>query len=139
MLWTRRCRIVMEHGFFEPSDMFTLCSRLTMDFARCKDARLDDRADCPVRIGVANRVWIKPRWGWVKANADGNALVDDILELLSRDWEITVRKIPREMNKVKDALARSLCDGPMRVLLFVVPPIELGHLVLWINKVLMML
>ncbi|KAK8579514.1 hypothetical protein V6N12_069838 [Hibiscus sabdariffa] len=101
MSWKRRCRFVMEHGFFEPNDMFTLCSRLAMEFARCKDA------------------WL-----------GGNALVDDIQEFLSQDWKIIIRKIPMEMNKVTDALARSSLDGSMRVLLFNVPSIGVQHLVL---------
>ncbi|KAK8532177.1 hypothetical protein V6N12_053623 [Hibiscus sabdariffa] len=88
MLWKRQCRFVMESGFIESSDIFTLCSLLTMDFARC------------------------------------NALVDDIRELLSRDWEVIIRKIPTGMNKVMDALAWLLRDGLMGVLLFNVPPIE---------------
>ncbi|KAK8481796.1 hypothetical protein V6N11_046116 [Hibiscus sabdariffa] len=40
MLWKRRCRFAMEPGFVESSDMFTLCSRLAKDFARCNAARL---------------------------------------------------------------------------------------------------
>ncbi|KAL4387592.1 hypothetical protein GQ457_09G011930 [Hibiscus cannabinus] len=40
MLWKRHCRFVMEPGFVELRDMFTLCSRLTKVFALCKDACL---------------------------------------------------------------------------------------------------
>ncbi|KAK8476450.1 hypothetical protein V6N11_013969 [Hibiscus sabdariffa] len=78
-LWKKRCRFVMEPGFFELS---------------------------------------------------GNVVVDDIHKLLSRDWEVIIRKIPREMNKVADALAQSSRDDPMRLLLFDVPSIEVQHLVL---------
>ncbi|KAL4388650.1 hypothetical protein GQ457_09G011920 [Hibiscus cannabinus] len=60
----------------------------------------------------------------------GNALVDDIRDLLSRDWEVIIRKIPKEMNKVTDALARLPRDGLVGVVLFDGSLITALHLVL---------
>ncbi|KAK8575263.1 hypothetical protein V6N12_062939 [Hibiscus sabdariffa] len=47
------------------------CVESAKDFAHYKDARLRDRVAHLVRSGVVNMVWLKPRRGWVKANADG--------------------------------------------------------------------
>ncbi|KAK8519465.1 hypothetical protein V6N12_025503 [Hibiscus sabdariffa] len=56
---------------------------------------------------------------WRNSGAlSGNALVDDTHDLLSREWDVVIRRISRDMNKVADALVFSLCDGSVGVLLF---------------------
>ncbi|KAK8534741.1 hypothetical protein V6N12_057385 [Hibiscus sabdariffa] len=102
-VWNRSIRPSRLLEFMRlPFDTWFMTNR-PMDFARCKDTRLGDMVDCHVGINVANRVWIKSR--------QGNTLVDDIREL-SPDWEVIIRTIPWEMNKVADALARSSRDCP---------------------------
>ncbi|KAK9019016.1 hypothetical protein V6N11_034058 [Hibiscus sabdariffa] len=45
----------------------------------------------------------------------GNAIVEDIHEMLSRDLIVVIHKISRDSNKLVDALAGSMRDGPVGV------------------------
>ncbi|KAL4388122.1 hypothetical protein GQ457_09G023520 [Hibiscus cannabinus] len=40
----------------------------------------------------------------------GHAIVDDIHDLLSKEWHVTIHCIPRNMNKIADSLVVSMRD-----------------------------
>ncbi|KAK8986635.1 hypothetical protein V6N11_010189 [Hibiscus sabdariffa] len=91
--------------------------------------------------------WSLPRHGWVKVNADGasalnsgqaaaegvirdengawlfgalpgNTIVEDIREMLSRNWVVRISRFSRNSNKVANALAISIRDEPVGVRFF---------------------
>ncbi|KAK8512882.1 hypothetical protein V6N12_030293 [Hibiscus sabdariffa] len=57
------------------------------------------------------------------------SLVDDLRELLFKDWNVVFRHISREQNEVADALVALGCEGPIGVTLF-------EHLLNSINRLL---
>ncbi|KAK8479549.1 hypothetical protein V6N12_038621 [Hibiscus sabdariffa] len=100
-----------------------------------------------------------PRQGWIKANADGasalgsckaaagdcleverillgkskalpgNAIVEDIREMLARNWVVRISRVSRNSNKVADALAISIRDDPVGVRFFDLAPLFVSKLV----------
>ncbi|KAL4352892.1 hypothetical protein GQ457_06G044020 [Hibiscus cannabinus] len=59
----------------------------------------------------------------------GNAIVEDIREMLARDWVVTISRVSRIGNKVADALAISIRDDPVGVRFFVHAPLFVSNLV----------
>ncbi|KAK9033783.1 hypothetical protein V6N11_049967 [Hibiscus sabdariffa] len=59
----------------------------------------------------------------------GNALIEDVREMLSRNWSVVIRSIPRAMHKVADELAALLRDCLVGVKLFDTPPVSVITLV----------
>ncbi|KAK8541553.1 hypothetical protein V6N12_014184 [Hibiscus sabdariffa] len=59
----------------------------------------------------------------------GNTVVDGLRELLARDWNIVIRHISREHNKVADALAALGREGPIGVILYEQPSEFLDRLI----------
>ncbi|KAK8599803.1 hypothetical protein V6N12_049676 [Hibiscus sabdariffa] len=60
----------------------------------------------------------------------GNAIVEDIRNMLSREWSVIVRRVLRETNKMIAALATLPRDQPHEVLLFDTPPTFIVSLVI---------
>ncbi|KAK9027727.1 hypothetical protein V6N11_067550 [Hibiscus sabdariffa] len=60
----------------------------------------------------------------------GNTIIDDIRELLSRNWVVCIRRISRDGNMVADALTRSVRDGPIGAWLFNEYPVFISPLLL---------
>ncbi|KAK8504405.1 hypothetical protein V6N12_030502 [Hibiscus sabdariffa] len=58
----------------------------------------------------------------------GNSLVDDLRELLARDWNVVFRHISREQNKVAHALAALGRNGPIGVVLYEHPPVSINRI-----------
>ncbi|KAL4281461.1 hypothetical protein GQ457_03G025620 [Hibiscus cannabinus] len=58
-----------------------------------------------------------------------NSLVDVIRELLACVWVVVIRRIPRKMHKVVDALAASIRDEKIGVRLFDSPPDFINSLI----------
>ncbi|KAK8705815.1 hypothetical protein V6N13_049404 [Hibiscus sabdariffa] len=51
-------------------------------------------------------------------------LVHDILQLISRSWNVKIRHIPRYKNGVADRLAKLSRDKPSAYMSFDTPPLE---------------
>ncbi|KAK9012565.1 hypothetical protein V6N11_040610 [Hibiscus sabdariffa] len=102
---TSMFNVVLNVNFVKQDDILLVGDRVALDFCRA----------------VATRVGTRLR---------GNALVDDIREMLAREWAMIVRKILKDMNKVVDALAVLIHDGLTGVLLFNSPPDFVVHLVI---------
>ncbi|KAK8563517.1 hypothetical protein V6N12_035663 [Hibiscus sabdariffa] len=95
-------------------------TRIAAGFVSSTDANAKARMTSCL-VPDSDRRWCKPRVGCVKANADGASL-DDLRELLARDWNVVFRYISREQNKVADALVVLGRQGPTGVTPYEHPP-----------------
>ncbi|KAL4369713.1 hypothetical protein GQ457_05G033720 [Hibiscus cannabinus] len=59
----------------------------------------------------------------------GNAIVEDIREMLARNWVVRISRVSRNSNKVANALAISIRDDPVGVRYFDLAPLFVSKLV----------
>ncbi|KAK8498553.1 hypothetical protein V6N12_035221 [Hibiscus sabdariffa] len=70
-LWKWRCSSVMYVDFVEHEDILLVGNRVVLEFCRAATARVGARPRDSSGNELIHRKWCRPRWVWVKANADG--------------------------------------------------------------------
>ncbi|KAK8483378.1 hypothetical protein V6N11_025578 [Hibiscus sabdariffa] len=135
LLWKRRCRLLLEEDVGVLDDVLVTGNRLLM---QTRDA-FTMLAGSNARSTVV-RTWCWPQPGWVKMNVDasvsiteqttgvGGAIRDDTgswrfgFARFVADWDVVVRHISRDMNKVADSLAQRGRELGAGLSAFYLPP-----------------
>ncbi|KAK8580210.1 hypothetical protein V6N12_070494 [Hibiscus sabdariffa] len=135
LLWKRRCSIIMDRSFIEHGDILLVGRRMVQEMCSVAVSQAHAGSGKSCSREVLRRGWVVLCHGWVKVNSDGacalntgqtavggalsgNAIVDDIREMLSQDLLVVIRRISRDGNKGVDAFATSIRDGSIGVWLF---------------------
>ncbi|KAK8537849.1 hypothetical protein V6N12_043995 [Hibiscus sabdariffa] len=125
LMWKRRCSTILDVYFVERDDILLVGDWIASDFCRVVATHVGTRLCGFSGHDLTHRGWSRPR----PYALPGNALVDDVHEMLTQDWTVIIRQIPRDMNKVVDALAVSICDVLIGLLFFDSPSDFVAHLV----------
>ncbi|KAK8599962.1 hypothetical protein V6N12_049828 [Hibiscus sabdariffa] len=144
LLWKMRCSVLLDPSFVEKGDVLMGGKRLVMgvlpgcndtcgNLSQCgkataggvvRDVNGDWIFDFARNLDICSSILIEV-WAvhnvllrGVSGALPGNAIVEDIPEMLTRYWVVVIHKISRDLNKVADALASLVCDGTIGVWLF---------------------
>ncbi|KAK9004953.1 hypothetical protein V6N11_042403 [Hibiscus sabdariffa] len=121
----------MDPSFVECGDLLMIGMSLVQECRNAATARET------ARLGLACRREVELETDCVEVERilvgksgalSGNAIVDDIREMLSRNWVVVIRRISRDGNKVVDALAAFVINGPDGVRFFDSPPLFVSNL-----------
>ncbi|KAK8521835.1 hypothetical protein V6N12_066417 [Hibiscus sabdariffa] len=136
ILWKRRCKQVMDPDSGVVSEPFLVGHQLAAAYAasaavgaKVGGAQVPVKRWCfwCVELETDNMEVVEILNG-TSAALPGNSLVDDLRELLARDWNVVFWHISREQNKVADALAALGCNGPIGVALYEHPPASINKI-----------